>query len=91
MLAGVLEGEAMACGITCVVTNVGDSAAIVAARDRVVEPRDSEALAASILRELTDFDARSGDRGELSKNSRERIQQHYSLQALIRATEIALS
>ncbi|MCK9241490.1 glycosyltransferase, partial [Desulfocurvus sp.] len=41
-------GEAMACGVPCVVTDTGDSAAVVGGTGRVVPPRDAPALADAV-------------------------------------------
>lgn len=50
----IIIGEAMSCGVPCVVTNTGDSAYMVGNTGRVVPPRDSAALAGAIC-ELLDL------------------------------------
>jgi glycosyltransferase involved in cell wall biosynthesis len=77
-------GEAMACGVPCVVTDVGDSARIVGELGVVVPPGDAEALARGLAATLDRLDGI--DRGAL----RERIATRFSLQAMVDATEKAL-
>ena len=71
-------GEAMACGVPCVVTDVGDSALIVGDTGRVVPPRQPKALAREIaaLMDLPSEALRS-----MSADARDRIQMHFSLHA----------
>jgi len=77
-------GEAMACGVPCVVTDVGDSARIVGDTGKVVPPRDPEALAAAWL-ELIDL-GREKLR-ELGERARARVGQKYSLDRMVNAYE----
>jgi glycosyltransferase involved in cell wall biosynthesis len=69
-------GEAMACGVPCVVTDVGDSAALVGKSGRVVPPGNPGALAEA-LTELLALD-REG-RAHLSRSARGRVRTSYSL------------
>ena len=77
-------GEAMACGVPCVVTDVGDSADIVADTGVVVSPRDPEALATG-LREVLGL--RTEERRALGDRARKRMGQHYSLRSVVAAYE----
>jgi glycosyltransferase involved in cell wall biosynthesis len=73
-------GEAMACGTPCVVTNVGDSAMIVGETGRVVPPKNSDALAEA-WREL--IEAGPGIRRHLGMTAKRRVQEHFSLPAVV--------
>jgi glycosyltransferase involved in cell wall biosynthesis len=73
-------GEAMSCGTPCVVTDVGDSARIVGSTGKVVPPKDPCALA-SAWREL--IEAGPEMRRHLGMTARSRVQQHFSLNAVV--------
>lgn len=72
-------GEAMACGIPCVVTRVGDSAEIVGETGFAVPIEAPEELAIACERILT---LPESERRELGRKARKRILQHYSLSAI---------
>ncbi len=79
--------EAMACGVPCVVTDVGDSAQIVGGTGIVVPPRNPLALAEGILglvgrREFLD--------GTLKKACRERMAERFTLERLVENTAAIL-
>jgi glycosyltransferase involved in cell wall biosynthesis len=77
-------GEAMACEVPCVTTDVGDGAAIVGDTGRVVPPRDPGRLADGLAELAAD------DRVRLGDEARSRIQRLYSVDALARDTAEAL-
>lgn len=77
-------GEAMACAVPCVVTDVGDSAWIVGDTGQVVPPGDPAALAAGWAECLL------GDRAERGRWARARIVEEFSVARLARKTEEAL-
>lgn len=69
-------GEAMACGVPCVVTDVGDSALVVGMTGRVVPARDPDALTAGIG---TVLDLPPDARADLGRAARQRIAENFSL------------
>ncbi|NER34627.1 MAG: glycosyltransferase [Oscillatoria sp. SIO1A7] len=77
-------GEAMACGVPCVVTDVGDSALIVGDTGFVVRPETPEALLEAWLSCL------NRDRNELGGQARERILEKFTISHLVSASEEAL-
>jgi len=74
-------GEAMACGIPCVATDVGDSAATIGATGRVVAPRDPDGLAAA-WHDLWRLGA--AGRRQLGEVARARIAAHFDLAMVVR-------
>lgn len=77
-------GEAMACAVPCVVTDVGDSALIVGDDGRVVAAKDPEALASAIIELLQ---APSEFREKLGKQARLRVKKNYSLDSIVKEYE----
>ena len=73
-------GEAMATGIPCVATNVGDSKYILGDVGVVVEFWDMEGLANSILKILALSDL---ELNKLGENSRARIQNNFSIEHVV--------
>lgn len=72
-------GEAMACAVPCVVTDVGDSARLVGETGLVVPPADSEALAGA-WQSLIALGA--DGRRQLGSSARWRIKEHFSLERM---------
>lgn len=76
-------GEAMACGVPCVVTDVGDSAWIVGELGEVVPPKAPELLGNAIEKSLNKIDYEW-------QATRQRIVDRFSVSNLITKTEAAL-
>jgi glycosyltransferase involved in cell wall biosynthesis len=73
-------GESMACGVPCVVTNVGDSALLVGDTGRVVPPGNSEALAQACV----DLIERSAsERPRIEARCRRHVVEHFSFDRMV--------
>jgi glycosyltransferase involved in cell wall biosynthesis len=77
-------GEAMSCAVPCVVTDVGDSAAVVGDAGITVPPRDCQALAQAVLRLI---DLGGTGRAALGLRARQRAIERFSLDAVVRQYE----
>jgi glycosyltransferase involved in cell wall biosynthesis len=73
-------GEAMACGVPCVVTDVGDLGLLIGDTGCIVKPRDAKALAEG-WQYLLQMDAQK--RQELGLLARQRVQQNFSIDAVV--------
>jgi glycosyltransferase involved in cell wall biosynthesis len=73
-------GEAMACGVPCVATDIGDSADIVGESGLIVPPSDSAALAQALTELL---EKRPKARRDLGGEARKQIEAHYSLEVVV--------
>ena len=74
--------EAMACGVPCVATNVGDSASIIGDTGLIVPPRDGKALAAAWNTLRSEGRAGRETRGAAA---RRRVERRYTLATMIDA------
>lgn len=77
-------GESMACGIPCVVTDVGDSAFLVGDSGIVVTPKDPQGLARA-WQEMMNMPA--GTREALGGRARERILTEFSIDKMVKRTQ----
>jgi glycosyltransferase involved in cell wall biosynthesis len=77
-------GEAMACCVPCVTTDVGDSAAVVGPLGRVVAPGRPEDLAREVLSLLK---LSPEEREEFGRRCRKRVEDHFALDAIARRYE----
>ena len=72
-------GEAMACGVPCVSTDVGDAADIIGDTGIVVPPRDPAALSGALQTMLR---RSSRERTALGRAARERVQCAYGIETI---------
>lgn len=73
-------GEAMACGIPCVATDVGDAASIIGETGIVVQPRDPAGMADAWKQLIEMPDA---ERQALGKDARRRVERLFSIESIV--------
>ncbi len=81
-------GEAMACGVPCVATDVGDARALLGDTGSLVPAGDVTAIAAALHALL---DLPPADLRELGASARERIVRNYSVDNLVERTTAAIT
>lgn len=78
-------GEAMACGVPCVATDVGDSARVIGDTGRIVPPQDGPALAAA-WQEILSLDGAA--RSQLGQAGRSRVMELFDIEAVVNQYEV---
>jgi glycosyltransferase involved in cell wall biosynthesis len=73
-------GEAMACGVPCVATDIGDVGDLIGDTGRVVPPRDPEALAGAVQAFLT---LTPDERATAGQMARRRVVDVFSIEAIV--------
>jgi glycosyltransferase involved in cell wall biosynthesis len=76
-------GEAMSCGISCVVTDVGDAADVVGDTGAIVQRRSPEALANALHTQLLKSPEQ---RAALGDQARKRIENEFTIEKMIAQT-----
>ncbi len=76
-------GEAMACGVPCIATDVGDANVVLGDTGFLCPPRDAAALASAMKRFLA---LSAGERAALSRKARQRIEQNFTIPQMINRT-----
>ena len=77
-------GEAMACGVPCIATDVGDSKLIIGESGRIILRSDPEELA-NVIEEMMELN--EDEKAYLSRKARKRIIKHFSLPIIAREYE----
>ncbi len=86
-------GEAMACGVPCIATDVGDAAVVLGETGFLCPPRDPAALAEAMSRFLVERAAGSlppTQRPSRSLQAREHIETHFTVPQMIERTAALL-
>jgi glycosyltransferase involved in cell wall biosynthesis len=78
-------GEALACGVPCVATDVGDARLILGETGEIAPVGDDRALAAAILKAV------QGERSLPREELRTRVQTRFSIEALVAKTLAAIA
>jgi glycosyltransferase involved in cell wall biosynthesis len=81
---GTVIGEAMACAVPCVVTDVGAPTSIVGDTGRIVPPKDARALAKA-WQELLELGPKR--RQELGRQARAEVEAQFGLDCIVRQYE----
>lgn len=74
--------EAMACGIPCISTNIGEASKIINSLGSIVEPQRPDLFAAEVIKFLKIMEDKSSF-GELKNKCREFIESNYGLSKMI--------